>query len=326
MIRVLYRHRTTGIVDEILPERLPAALQDKMLNLWIDMLDPTAEESAFVFEQTFHFHPLAIEDAVTDTHIPKLDDYGSYLFLVFHTIKLGDEPMDLDTFEVDVFLGPNYLITRHDDVRSTIEQCWNHDFHTGNGLARGPSFLLYQLLDKQIDGYIPIIDQFEQQLELLGDKLFRNGSGDRAVQLSDILTAKSRTLRLHPIYRRQRELLNRLATSDYTVVPSDMRIYFRDVYDHLFRLSDLADGMRDLSSSTIETHLALVNNKMNEIMKLLTMISTIFIPLGFIAGVYGMNFEYMSELQWRYGYLVVWLVFLVVGGSLLYWFRHKKWL
>lgn len=326
MIRVLYRHRTTGIIDEIEPERLPAALQDKMLNLWVDMLDPTAEESAFVFEKAFHFHPLAIEDAVNDTHIPKLDDYGSYLFLVFHTVKLGSEPMDLDTFEVDVFLGPNYLITRHDDVRQTIEQCWNHDFHVNNGLARGPAFLLYQLLDKQIDGYIPIIDQFEQQLELLGDQLFRNGSSEHTVQLNDILTAKSSALRLRRILIPQRELLNRLATSDYTVVPSDMRIYFRDVYDHLFRLSDLADGMRDLSGSTIETHLALVNNKMNEIVKLLTMISTIFIPLSFIAGVYGMNFEFMPELHWRYGYLMVWAIFLIVGGSLLYWFRRKKWL
>jgi magnesium transporter len=322
----MYRHRTTGIIDEISPDRLPAALQDKMLNLWIDMLDPTAEESAFVFEKTFHFHPLAIEDAVKDSHVPKLDDYGSYLFLVFHTIKLGDQPMDLDTFEVDVFLGPNYLITRHDDVRATIEQCWQHDFHTNGGLARGPAFLLYQLLDKQIDGYIPIIDQFEQQLELLGDQLFRNSSSERTVQLNDILTAKSSALRLRRILIPQRELLNRLATSDYAVVPSDMRIYFRDVYDHLFRLSDLADGMRDLSGSTIETHLALANNKMNEIVKLLTMISTIFIPLSFIAGVYGMNFDFMPELHWRYGYLMVWIVFLAVGGSLLYWFRSKKWL
>ena len=326
MVRVMYRHRTTGIVDEISPDRLPAALQDKMLNLWVDMLDPTAEESAFVFEKTFHFHPLAIEDAVKDSHIPKLDDYGSYLFLVFHTIKLGDKPMDLDTFEVDVFLGPNYLITRHDDVRPTIEQCWQHDFHASAGLARGPAFLLYQLLDKQIDGYIPIVDQFEEQLEVLGDQLFRNSSGERAIQLNDILTAKSSALRLRRILIPQRELLNRLATSDYTVVPSDMRIYFRDVYDHLFRLSDLADGMRDLSGSTIETHLALVNNKMNEIVKLLTMISTIFIPLSFIAGVYGMNFDFMPELHWRYGYLMVWIIFLAVGGSLLYWFRSKKWL
>lgn len=326
MIRVLYRHRSSGITAELEAERLPAALLDKQLSLWVDLLAPTAEECQEIFERIFHFHPLAIEDAITDMHVPKLDDYSSYLFLVFHTIKLGEERMDLRTYEIDVFLGPNYLITMHDEPRPTIDRCWNTEYHENKGLSRGPAFLLYELLDRQIDGYIPILDQFEEQLEQLGDVIFRQSLASQKMILNDILTAKSSALRLRRILIPQRELLNRLAMNNYGVIPAELRIYFRDVYDHLVRLSDLTDGMRDLSSSTIETHLALVNNRMNEVMKVLTIISTIFIPLSFLAGVYGMNFEFMPELTWRYGYFLIWGVFIAVGGTLFYLFWRRKWL
>jgi magnesium transporter len=326
MIRILYRHRSSGIVAELPVEKLQTAVQDKLLNLWVDMLDPTPEEYHLVFEQVFRFHPLAIEDATQDSHIPKIDDYGSYLFAVLHTIVLGGERMDLETREMDIFLGPNYLITSHDEPRMAVDRCWQMDFHDKHGLARGPAYLLYQLLDKQIDSYVPIIDEFEVRLEHLGDEIFRNGAGTSVNVLDQILTAKSSALRMHRILVPQRELIFRLATNDYPVVSADMRIYFRDVHDHLVRLASLAEDMRDLAGSTIETHLALANNRMNEVIKLLTIISTIFIPLSFVAGVYGMNFEYMPELSWRYGYLFVWMIFLAIGGGLLYLFWRRGWL
>jgi magnesium transporter len=326
MIRILYRHRSSGIVAELPVEKLQTAVQDKFLNLWVDMLDPTPEEYQLVFEQIFRFHPLAIEDATQDSHIPKVDDYGSYLFVVIHTVVLGGERMDLETREMDIFLGPNYLITSHDERRAAIDRCWQIDFHDKHGLARGPAYLLYELLDRQIDTYIPIIDEFEMRLEHLGDEIFRDGAGSSVQVLDQILTAKSSALRMHRILAPQRELIYRLATSDYAVIPSDLRIYFRDVHDHLVRLASLSEGMRDLAGSTIETHLALANNRMNEVIKLLTIISTIFIPLSFVAGVYGMNFKHMPELEWRFGYLFVWLIFLAIGGGLLYLFWRRGWL
>lgn len=326
MIRILYRHRSSGIVAELPVEKLQTAVQDKLLGLWVDMLDPSEEEYRLVFEQVFRFHPLAIEDATLDSHIPKIDDFGAYLFLVIHTIVLGGERMDLETREMDIFLGPNYLITSHDEPRAAVERAWQMDYHDKHGLARGPAYLLYELLDKQIDSYIPIIDEFEQRLEHLGDEIFRNGAGTSVSVLDQILTAKSSALRMHRILVPQREIIYRLATNDYTVVPADMRIYFRDVHDHLVRLASLAEDMRDLAGSTIETHLALANNRMNEVIKLLTIISTIFIPLSFVAGVYGMNFDYMPELRWRYGYLFAWAIFLLIAGSLLYLFWRRGWL
>lgn len=325
MIRTLYRHRSGTTIVDLPQEQLISATKDAQARLWIDLVDPSEEECYWVFRELYQFHPLAVEDAIKDVHVPKVDDYGSYLYLVFHTIDMGDERMDIHTYEMDVFLGANYLITMHDDHRATLDKMWNVAYHQQAGLARSPAHLLYELLDRQVDGYIPILDRFEAQLEELGDLLFLRPRGNDNAMLNDILTAKSSALRLHRILLPQRELLHRLSRNDYAAVPADARVYFHDVYDHLVRLNDLADSMRDLASSTIETHLALVNNRMNEVMKVLTMISTIFIPLSFIAGIYGMNFEFMPELHTRWGYPLVWLIFIVIGGVMVMFFRRRGW-
>lgn len=325
MIRMIFRDADGETIFDAPVEQLPQLLHADHASVWIDMQAPSEQDYRLILESTFHFHPLAIEDAINDIHLPKLDDYGAYVYLVFHTVGLGEEPMDIDTEEVDVFLGPNYLITIHDQQRRSIDRAWNAEYHRVNGLARGPAMLLYELLDNQIDSYIPIIDAFEDQLERLGDDIFLSSEGDR-VLLNRLLTAKSSSLRLQRILTPQRELLGRLSANEYRSVPAPARIYFRDVYDHLARLANLAESTRDLAGSTIETHLALVNNRMNEVMKLLTMISTIFIPLSFIAGIYGMNFEFMPELSWRWGYPLVWVVFLVIAGAMLLFFRRRKWI
>jgi magnesium transporter len=326
MIRILYRHRSGTIVSNLPENQLAAAARDPQCRLWIDMMAPTPEEYTLVLEKTFNFHPLSIEDAIKDVHVPKVDDYGQYLYLVFHTFLLGKERMDIDTNELDVFLGANFLVTIHGEPRPSIDKIWEEDFHRSHGLARGSAFLLYELLDRQIDGYIPLFEQFEERIEELGDLIFHKPTSDENAILNDILTAKSSALRLRRILSPQRELLKRLAWNDYTVIPGEVRIYFQDVYDHLVRLTDLADSMRDLISSTIETHLALANNRMNEIMKVLTIISTTFIPLSFLASIYGMTFEYMPELGMRWTYPLMWLIFIGVGVTMLWFFRRRKWL
>lgn len=325
MIRILYRHRTTGIVAELPPEKLEAAVQDKALNLWIDMLAPTVEEWTHVYNQVFHFHQLAVEDAVQDSHLPKLDDYSNYLFLVVHTVRLGDERMDLHTHEIDIFVGMNYIITAHETPSSTIDKLFTPEFHETRGLAKSPAFALYELLDRQVDTYIPLVEEFEERIEILGDQIFRNNQMTRVATLNDLLTAKSTALRLRRFLIPQRELVNRLATLEYGVIPAETRIYFRDVYDHMVRLADLADGTRDLVDATIETHLALANNRMNEVMKVLTIISTIFIPLTFLAGVYGMNFDFMPELHWRWAYPVLWIIFIAIAVMLIMLFKRWGW-
>ncbi len=325
MLRTLYRHRSGTILLNLPNDQLAAAAKESQARLWIDLVAPTAEESALVLEKIYNFHPLAVEDAVKDVHVPKLDDYGSYLYLVFHTVALGDERMDIHTDELDVFLGANFLVTMHDDSYKVVDELWNEDAHRKLGLARGPAFLLYELLDHQTDTYTPLLDQFEVQLEALGDQIFHHKIGGNGNLLNDLLTAKSSALRLYRILAPQRDLLSRLAHNNYTPVPADMRIYYNDLFDHLARMADLAASMRELASSTIDAYQALVNNRMNEVMKVLTMISTIFIPLSFIAGVYGMNLR-MPEQSFQWAYPLVWLLFVAVAIGMLWFFRSRKWI
>lgn len=326
MIRILYRHRSTGIVDELPLDKLEAAVQDKQLTLWVDMLDPSEAEWRHIYSDIFHFHQLAIEDAVVDSHLPKLDDFNTFLFLVVHTVRLGDERMDLHTHEIDIFLGLNYLVTTHVTSSAALDRMFQPEYHKTSGLAKGPAFTLYELLDRQVDAYIPLVEEFEERIEVLGDAIFRSTPASRVATLNDLLTAKSTALRLRRFLIPQRETINRLATLEYGVVPAETRIYFRDVYDHMVRLADLADGTRDLVDATIETHLALANNRMNEVMKVLTIISSIFIPLTFLAGVYGMNFDFMPELHWKWAYPAIWIIFVVIAALLYLTFRRWGWL
>jgi magnesium transporter len=326
MIRILYRHRSGTLLDNLTPAQLPEAIRDSQARVWVDLDAPTDEEYKLILEKTFHFHPLAVEDAVNDVHVPKADEYGSYLYLVFHTFRLGDERMDIDTLETDYFLGQNYLVTAHDHASPTIDRLWDLAYHQDKGLARGAAFLLYDLLDKQLDNYIPLLDQFEARVEELGDMIFAQPQRDETTILNDILTAKSTALRVRRILQPQSEVLQRLAHGELSVIPTETRIYYQDLYDHIVRLEALTESMRDLVTGTMTTHLTLASNRLNQIMKVLTIISTIFMPLSFIAGVYGMNFHYMPELQWRWGYPLVWVVFISLALTMLALFRRRRWI
>jgi len=325
MLRTLYRHRSGTVLLNLSEEQLIAAAKESQARLWIDIMAPTLEESKLVLENIFHFHPLAVEDAIKDVHVPKLDDYGSYLYLVFHTVFPGEERMDIHTDELDVFLGANYLITMHDNATKVMDKLWNEEYHQKKGLARGPAFLLYELLDQQIDTYTPLLDQFEERMEVLGDQIFHTTSRNNDRLLNDLLTAKSSALRLYRILAPQRDLLQRLTRHDYSAIPSDARIYFTDLFDHLTRMTDLAASMRDLATSTIDTYQALLNNRMNEVMKMLTMISTIFMPLSFLAGVYGMNINLLGQERPWFFYFI-WFIFIGLAGAMAWFFRRRHWI
>ena len=326
MIRSLYRHSSGTILQNLSPEQLRQAAVDRRGLLWVDMENPDDDEFELVLREAFRFHPLAVEDVVSDVHVPKLDDYSSYLFIVFHTVTMGDESMDFDTDEIDTFLGGHFLVTIHTEPRRSLDRLWEEETERFREPTRTPSLVLYTLLDRQVDGYIPMIDLFEERLDELGDEIFLSNSHDDKVVLNELLTAKSSALRLRRVLYPQRELLSRLANQTYAPIPDDSRLYFRDVYDHVTRLADLAESTRDLATVTIETYLALVNNRMNEVMKVLTVIATIFMPLGFLASVYGMNFDYMPELHVRWAYPLVWALFLLTAGGMLTFFVRRRWL
>lgn len=326
MIRVLYRHRSGALVDDLPIAQVPSALKDPQARIWVDMEAPTVEEQQSVLAGLFNFHPLAVEDVINEIHVPKIDDYGTYLYLVFHSLTAGDEPMDIHTKETDCFVGTNYLVTIHELPSTTINKLWHLDYHHERGLARGIALLLYDILDRQVDGYMSLLDNFERRIEELGDVIFQAKANHESAILNEILTAKSSTLRIRRVLLPQRELFEHLANDDLSAIPSDARIYFQDLYDHITRFADLAESMRELVQGTMTTHLTISSNRLNEVMKVLTIISTIFMPLSFVAGVYGMNFHYMPEIATRWGYPAVWIIFLLVATVMILFFRRRHWI
>jgi magnesium transporter len=302
------------------PERLsehPEALH------WIDLEDPTVKE-ATILEDPFHFHPLAIEDCLSEVHHPKVDDYGPYIFVIVHGIRF-DAPTDqFITRELDMFLGPNYLVTHHNgpmrSVQAARELC-SKDLQTA--FPRGVEFLMHQILDQMFDHYFPSLDAIEDKIQLVQIEVFENPTQDT---LDRIFALKRDILQLRRICIPQREIVHRLSRGEFRTINAKAAVYFRDIYDNLFRIVDAALQYHDMAQSTMDAYLSSVNNRLNETMKRLTIVTAMLAPLTVITGVYGMNFEFIPELHWRFGYLWALGLMGMVSVGLIWFFRRKGWI
>lgn len=307
-------------------DQIRRALEDAQGLLWVSLEEAEVEEIDTVLGGIFRFHPLAIEDCRSRSYqSPKVDVFDAYLFLVVHGLK-PDFPLDrLDTLELDIFLGPNYVVTSHQSAQMPpLDALWSRLDLDERLTQRGADFLCYAILDELVDEFMPLLDQLDEQLDELGDyAVLGKPSQDLLVQ---VLALKHGIATLRRVTAPQREVLNRLSRDDISLIQPRHRIYYRDVYDHLARVHDLSDAIRDVATSTLETYLSATSNRLNEVMKALTIVSTIFLPLSFVAGVYGMNFDYMPELRWHFGYLAVWGLFIGIVLAMLGYFRHRGWL
>ena len=290
---------------------------------WWDFNTPSHEENRILSDK-FHFHPLAIEDCVADIHYPKIDFYETYLYLVVHGVDVDlSEKQGFAPKELDIFLGQNFLITYHKKDARSVTEVMRRVKENSPIFDYGLDFVLYSILDILVANYVPVLDSIEEQLEEVEEVIF-----DRPEQaaLKDILAVKRTLMRLKKTVFPQREVINHLARNEYQFVQPKTQAYFRDVYDMLYRMAEMIESFRDVSTAMVETYLSTVSNRMNEIMKVLTLFSTIFLPLGVIAGIYGMNFDYMPELHWKYGYPFALGLMLLVALSLIGYFKWKKWL
>jgi len=289
---------------------------------WIDLEAPTVKEAS-ILEDPFRFHPLAIEDCLAEVQHPKVDDYESYLFLVVHGIRF-DAPTDqFITRELDVFLGPDYLITHHDGPMRSIsaarEQCGKN---LQAAMPKGADFLLHQILDQVFEHYFPNLDAIEDKIQLVQVEVFENPSRET---LDRIFVLKRDVMQLRRICMPQREIIHRLSRGEFKVISAKAAIYFRDIYDNLYRIVDASFAYQDMMQGTLDAYLSAVNNRLNETMKRLTVLGAVFASMTVITGIYGMNFDYMPELHWHYGYVWVFAVMGGVTGGLLWLFRRKGW-
>ncbi len=297
------------------------ALKAPDVLVWVDFDAPTDHE-VLLLKSVFGFHDLAIEDCVKESTHPKVDDYGDYLYLVVHGVVGGAGPV-FRTEELDVFLGKNYLVTFHYEKRRSIEAVRVRCAEVAQQMSHGSERLLVAILEQLVDNYEPALEHLDRRITSVEERVF--ATADKTT-LNELFSLRKEVLHLRRIIYPQRETIHRLARGEFPQIPAEAAPFFRDIYDHLYRIVDLCEGYRDLLAGALDAYLSVVSNRLNEVMKVLTMISTIMLPLTLIVGIYGMNFDNIPELRWKYGYFAVLGVMVTLAVVMVAMFRRRRWL
>lgn len=328
MIRSMYRPAEGELQTDLALEAIDAARQDSRGLLWIDLSGEPAEMCEPILRDLFGFHPLAVDDALAESHHPKIDDWGSYLYLVLHGVLFdAEDDRQGRTLELDVFLGRSYVITHHSEPIAAIERVWTLCQRDERHIRRGADHLLYLVADELVADYMPVVEQLDDALDHLEDELFDRPGKTVPEQIFQL---KRGLLHLRRVIAPQREVLNKLARGDFPLILDDDRVFFRDVYDHLVRLYDITESLRDMVGGVLDTHLSVVNNRMNDVMKTLTIITTLFMPLSFLTGFFGMNFfQPVTPLDaWtdQPAFVVTLLIMIVLPLTMAAWMHRRGWL
>jgi magnesium transporter len=324
-LRILGVRRGKELVANIPLSDLPALLADPEVNLWIDSWGSDNPEALALARDLFRFHPLAIDDCFGVREHPKIDGFEEdYIFLITHGITADSKPEHTETVELDAFLGKRFLFTYHElpsrSVAAVAEQvARNH----GGPLRRNPSAVLHAILDRQVDSIEPVLEGLEQRIEAVEARVLER---PHRADLVRLLNLKRTTLGLRRWLTKQREVLLRLARNEFSLVPPQEAVLFRDVYDHVFRFTDWLETHREMITSLQETYLSVTNLRLGEIMKFLTLFTAVLMPLTVITGIYGMNFEHMPELRQVWGYPAVLLLMAALVVTVLLFFRRRGWL
>lgn len=282
---------------------------------WIDYSSPTVEETN-TLDSVFHFHPLAIEDCYTERQRPKHDSYDGYSFFVLHAL----DKETLGAEEICMFLGPNFVVTYHEAPSSAVNHSWKK-LRT-EGAALNPDDISYHIIDKMTDEYFPVLDQIEDRLNEIEES---NAELTYGKLIEEVFDLRSDLLRLRRTIVPMRDLVYRVLFVERLHLITEQREYYRDIYDHLLKVTEMIESNRAMTSDMRDNFQTMASNRMNAIMMTLTIVSTIFIPLTFIAGLYGMNFVYMPELEYRYGYFIALGVMFLVAVVLLGLFKRNGW-
>ena len=317
-----------GTVQERTVERVEDCFpfKDTPTVTWINIDGLHEVEVIEKLGRYFDLHPLLMEDILSTHQRPKLEDFDHYLFVVLKMITSGsgEEEHELEHEQVSLILGPNYVISFQERGGDVFEQV-RERIRKKKGRIRkmGSDYLAYALLDSIVDNYFVILERFGERLEEIEEELLAN---PRIETLHTIHGLKRQAIILRRSIWPLREVIGTLERGESDLIQESSRIYFRDVYDHTIQVIDSVETFRDTISSMIDLYLSSISNRMNEVMKVLTIIATIFIPITFVAGIYGMNFENMPELSWEYGYYAVWTIILGITTTMILYFRKQKWL
>ncbi|MBN1804420.1 MAG: magnesium/cobalt transporter CorA [Sedimentisphaerales bacterium] len=272
----------------------------------------------------FELHPLMLEDILNTDQRPKHEDFDKHIFVVLRMLSFDEETQAIESEQISLVLGDNFVISFQERIGDVFDPI-RERIRNAKGRIRkmGPDYLMYSLLDAIVDNYFVILEKLGDKIESMEDELV----GDPTQKtLQQIHYLKREMIYLRRSVWPLRELISGMERSESPLIKESTDAYLRDLYDHTIQVIDTVENFRDMVSGMLDTYLSSLSNRMNSIMKVLTIIATIFIPLTFVAGVYGMNFENMPELKWRWGYAGVWLVMLIVAGVMIFYFKRKKWL
>lgn len=273
--------------------------------------------------ECFSLHPLVVEDILNTNQRPKVEDYGNYLYLVLKIISYQEEAQEIGSDQLSLIVGPNFVISLHENDEAMFNTIRERLKAKGKIRRSGADYLAYSLMDLVVDQYFVVLEDLGEAIEDLEGELVSRPDPQTVHRIH-------RLKRVMIILRRSvwplREVLSQLERGESPLIQEGTSLYLKDVYDHVIQVIDAIETFRDMLSGMLDVYLSSVSNRLNEVMKVLTIIATIFIPLTFIAGVYGMNFEFMPELKWRWGYFVVMAFMAVISLAMLLFFRKKKWI
>ncbi|MSU57517.1 MAG: magnesium/cobalt transporter CorA [Pedosphaera sp.] len=309
---------------------MPTLLTDTNLFLWIDLESPTAEETRFVFEELFHFHPLSIQDCVSVSRTPKVEEFSPkdddkfplYLFMVIHAVDYSRTDGVFATSELDFFLGKNFLVTYHNGPLRSVALVEERSVKGTTHIARAPDRVAHNLLDAIVDNYKPALEELSLEIAELEQEALQHPT---KATLNKILQVKKEVLHLRQIIGPQREVLGRFARGEFKLIRTHLVPYYRNVYDGLFQIYESAQLYTDSLTGILQVYLNMTSNKTGEVVKLLTLITLITTPLTMVGTWYGMNFNFMPEYELRYGYELAMAITLFSTLALYWWFKKKKW-
>jgi magnesium transporter len=315
-----------GALMRDLPLReILACLPDSDGRLWVD-IDSTSRQQIALLEKVFKFHPLAIEDVLNPASRPKVEPYDGYLFITLRVVRFvehTEDPYDLETVNLYFFLGPNFLVTAHAGPSPNVDALHEQVLRNPDVVGRGPARLAHQIMDIAVDAYFPILDRIDEFIDGLEERVF--AAFDEAA-LRDIFAVKRMVLSLRRYLAPQREIFNVLTNRPSPLLSPDIQLYYRDIYDHMLRINDSLETYRDLLSSTMESYLSQVSNRLNTVTKGLTVVATLSVPFVVVSGMWGMNFTRIPLANNYWGFEIMMVLQLALGAALVAMLKWRKWL
>jgi magnesium transporter len=317
---------TDGTIQKHLEvKELAAAQRDGSGTLWVDV-DSSSRQQLALLEKVFSFHPLSIEDVLNPASRPKVEQYDGYLFVTLRAVRFCDEtndPYDLEFTNLYFFLGTNFLVTVHAGVSANVDSMHDVISRSPDVLTRGAARLAHHIMDSAIDAFFPVLERVDEFLDSLEERVF--ATFDEAA-LRDIFAVKRLVLSLRRFISPQREIFNVLTNRPSPLLPPEVQLYYRDVYDHMLRINDSLDTYRDLLSSTMESYLSQVSNRLNLVTKGLTVVATLSVPFVVVSGMWGMNFDRIPLAHSYWGFEIMVIAQLALGAGLIALLKWRKWL